>query len=233
MDNLKVVTNDNYKQKVLQRMILVCWIILLICFVIKLFGGNFFAFVGESKIVEYIAYHLWAFIPIQFIFYALQSFLYFGIIFKCRRIKLSLLLTMICFSAKLCCILTGINIVFGFIVEFICLIIIPIIINPREWYMPVILNILILIYQTISTFTKNIGLIDFPYDNVVGYVFMIDYYIMLGLTLLYYKKGDFKMTLGFWFLSKDKAQLEAYKQIVTKKYEKKIAKIDAKIEKAK
>ena len=82
-------------------------------------------------------------------------------------------------------------------------------------------------------FTKNIGLIDFPYDNVVGYVFMIDYYIMLGLTLLYYKKGDFKMTLGFWFLSKDKAQLEAYKQIVTKKYEKKIAKIDAKIEKAK
>ena len=53
MDNLKVVTNDNYKQKVLQRMILVCWIILLICFVIKLFGGNFFAFVGSSPTRAY------------------------------------------------------------------------------------------------------------------------------------------------------------------------------------
>ena len=39
------------------------------------------------------------------------------------------------------------------------------------------------------------------------------------------------MKLGIWFLSKDTTQLEAYKGLLKDKYEKKVAKIDAKIKK--
>ena len=39
------------------------------------------------------------------------------------------------------------------------------------------------------------------------------------------------MKLGLFFLSSDTTQLEAYKGILKDKYEKKVAKIDAKIEK--
>lgn len=37
----EVVTEDNYKQIVLKRMIIICWVILFVCFIIKIFGGDF------------------------------------------------------------------------------------------------------------------------------------------------------------------------------------------------
>ena len=227
----EVVTGDNYKQIVLKRMITLCWILLTACFVIKLFGGNFFAFIGESKVVEYIASNLWLFSIVQFVFYTIQSLLYFGVIFKDKHIALTAVITIVCYAVKLLTVIFGLPIIISFIIEMIGLIILPIIINKREWYMPLVMNIAIIIFQVISMFTKNIGIIDFPYENVVGYVFMIDYYIMLTLNYLYYKRRNFNMTLGFWFLSKDKEQLESYKDIVVKRRDKKVNKYNKKINK--
>ena len=48
-----VVNEDNYKRIVLKRMIIVCWILLAICFGIKLFGGNFFNIIcTNEKFIE-------------------------------------------------------------------------------------------------------------------------------------------------------------------------------------
>lgn len=227
----EVVTGDNYKQIVLKRMIILCWVLLAICFFVKLFGGNFFAFIGESKVAEYIANHLWLFSIVQFVFYTIQSLLYFGIVFKDKKKILTIIITIVCYSIKLVTVIFNLPTFISFIVEFIGLIIIPVSINIKEWCVPLVLNILLLVYQVVSTFIKNIGIVSFPYENVVGYIFMIDYYIMLVLTYLYYKRRGFKMTLGFWFLSKDKAQLEAYKDILVKKHEKRVAKHNKKINK--
>lgn len=119
-----------------------------------------------------------------------------------------------------------------FIIEFIFLAIIPIILYPKQWYRPIIITIMILLYQYISMFTKNIGLVTFPDNSIVGYVYMIDYYIMLFLSYLYYIKGDIQiMMLGLFFLSKNADQLRAYKKLVEDKCAKKVAKIDARIDK--
>ena len=68
MFKLKVATNeDNYKEIVLKRAINLCWFLLFVCFIIKIFGGNFFNIVCEKenfvKLCNYIdsrwLYYLW------------------------------------------------------------------------------------------------------------------------------------------------------------------------------
>lgn len=232
MFNKKVVTEENYKQIVLKRMIILCWILLLICFVIKIFGGNFFEFIGESKVIDYIVNNKWLLCIIQSIIYISTTFITLLIILENKHKKLSLILSIIMNIGKQ---IIGLDIIFyyiSFIVEFVSLIIIPIILNRDKILYVIVINALIILFQVISLFTKNIGLISFPYEDIVGFVYMIDYYIMLTISLLYVIKGDFNsMKLGIWFLSKDTTQLEAYKGLLKDKYEKKVAKIDAKIKK--
>lgn len=227
----EVVTGDNYKQIVLKRMIILCWVLLAICFFVKLFGGNFFAFIGERKVAEYIATNLWLFSIVQFIFYSFGTFFVLSTIYKNNYKLLNIISIILSYTIKLLATLQIIPTYFGFIGELIFVILIPIFINKKEWYVPIVLNILIIIFQVISLFTKNLGIVDFPYENVVAYVYMIDYYIMVVLMYLYLKRRNFNMTLGLWFLSKDKAQLEAYKDILVKKHEKRVAKHNKKINK--
>lgn len=227
----KVVTEDNYKQIVLKRMILVCWLLLIICFIIKIFGGNFFEFIGTSEVAEYINNVAYIRIPIQFILYFTQSYLFYMILFRNNHKIISIIASIIMFISKILIDINDIFIYISFIVEFIGLILLPIFMKEK-WYNVILLNIAIIVFQLISMITKNTGIINFPYESIVGYVFMIDYYIMLVLTYLYSMKGDYIiMQIGFWFLSKDTTQLEAYKGLLKDKYEKKVAKIDAKIKK--
>lgn len=228
----KVVTEENYKQIVLKRMILVCWLLLIICFIIKIFGGNFFEFIGESKVIDYIVNNKWLLCIIQSIIYISTTFITLLIILENKHKKLSLILSIIMNIGKQIIDLDIIFYYISFIVEFVSLIIIPIMLNRDKILYVIFINALIILFQVISLFTKNIGLISFPYEDIVGFVYMIDYYIMLTISLLYVIKGDFNsMKLGIWFLSKDTTQLEAYKGLLKDKYEKKVAKIDAKIKK--
>ena len=231
MDKDKVVTEDNYKQVVLKRMITLCWVLLGICFVVKIFGGNFFAFIGENETIEYLC-RVWYFrIPLHFIFYFFGTYLLCLILLNNKHKLLSVFSTIIMFTFKQLALINSIWVVISFIVEFFGLILLPILLK-RKWYDVVFINILVVVYQVVAMITKNIAVENFPVNDVVGYIFMIDYYIMLFLTMLYSKKGEISiMQLGVWFLSKDTTQLEAYKGILKDKYEKKVARIDAKIEK--
>ena len=230
MDKDKVVTEDNYKQVVLKRMITLCWVLLGICFVVKIFGGNFFAFVGDSSIVEYIAEHEWLLCIVQFVFYYIQSMLYFSIFIKHKPIFISIV-SIILFALKYLLDIIPIFLIISLILEIVALIFIPIIFKTK-WYNAITMFLLLNVFQIVSMITKNIGLISFPYESVVGFVYMIDYYIMLALVLLYSNKGDIDfMKLGFLWLSTDATQLEAYKEVLKTKYEKKVAKVDARIEK--
>lgn len=239
----EVVTEENYKRIVLKRMITLCWIFLFVCFIIKIFGGNFFRFVGESPIVEFIIAHKWLLLAVQFIFYTIQSYLFLNIMLKDKHNKIVFVGTIIVFILKSLADFYGIFIIISFICEAIFLIVLPIIFGEK-WYKPILLVVLLLLFQSLSMVVKNVTMLSFINESVVAFVYMIDYYIMLGLTYLYTKLGGNIMQFGFFFLSKDKAQLEAYKNVVIKKHiaesdklkdkhSKELAKIDDKIAKAK
>ena len=229
----EVVTKDNYKRKVLGRMITVCWALLLICFVVKIFGGNFFAFIGESKVVDYIINNVWLFIPYKFIFYFVATYLTFMIIFNHKYKALSAIMTIIMFSFKQFVNYNAIMRVLAFVIEFLCLIVIPIILK-RKWYDLLYINIIVIIFQIVSLFVKNLSVFNFNTNEFVAYVYMLDYYIMVIMAYLYSKKGEISlMEIGIWFLSTDKTQLEAYKDILAKRKAKKQELLDIKNNKKK
>lgn len=232
MDKDRVVTEDNYKQVVLKRMIALCWVLLGVCFVVKIFGGNFFAFVGESEFIKWLSTNKILLGAVQFILYCVGTMLYFLTLFKNKNIIYCVVCTLITGILKQFVDVSDIFIYLSLTIEAVFVFIIPAIIKKKQWYNVIIMGILLLVFQMVSMFVKNIGIINFPYDETVGFIFLIDYYIMLSLVYLYSIKGDMDfMKLGLFFLSNDTTQLEAYKGILKDKYEKKVAKIDAKIEK--
>lgn len=225
----EVVTGDNYKQIVLKRMIQLCWILLAVCFVVKLFGGNFFAFIGESYAIEYIAKHDILLIPIQCAFYIFGTYLFYqSLVGHTHKLHTFLLVCILTVFKQL----YDVNIylqVSCYILEFIIMFLYPIIIFECKWYDVIVLNVLLIVFQVLSLITKNIGIISFPYEDVVGFVYMIDYYIMIILLFLHTKKESFTMgKLGLWFLSKEAQQLEEYKKIVVAKHNKKIERLNKK-----
>jgi hypothetical protein len=154
------------------------------------------------------------------------------IVLKSKHKTLSAIITFIMFIFKALCWGGILPIYISTIAEIIGAIIIPIIINKSIWEV-LLIQLMLIIFQVVSMFTKSIGIVSFPDTTVVGYIFMIDYYIMLLLAYLYFKQGGFNIVgrLGLWFLSKDKEQLEAYKAIVVKKKDKSNKKYDDKINK--
>lgn len=231
---MKVVTEENYKQIVFKRMIALCWAFLLVCFIVKIFGGNFFVYLGQSKVVEYIVMHRWLLCLVQAIVYICGTYMIFIILLENKYKFLCLIFSIVMAVGKQLIDLGGIFLTLSFILEFLFLILIPVILHPDKIIYILYVNIVVVLYQIISLVTKSINIVSFPYEDVVGFMYMIDYYIMLLLNSLYIIKGDINtMKLGVWFLSKDKTQLEAYKKVVVEKHEKKIAKIDEKIAKAK
>lgn len=176
-------------KKALERMIVLCWVLLAICFVIKIFGGNFFEYVGKSEAIEYIARHDILLIPVQCIFYIFGTYLFYQAMIKHKHKIHSLLLVVFLAIFKQ---LYDVNIylqISCYVVEFIIMFLYPIIIFKCKWYKVVIINLLLIVFQVISLITKNIGIISFPFEDVVGFVYMIDYYIMIVLLYLYTKKG--------------------------------------------
>ena len=78
MKDKVVITRENYRQIMLKRAIISCWVILVVCFIIKLFGGNFFAIVCNDekfiKVCEFINNSVIKYI----IYYLLFLFTYFN-----------------------------------------------------------------------------------------------------------------------------------------------------------
>ena len=243
MDKDKVVTEDNYKQVVLKRMITLCWVLLGICFVVKIFGGNFFAFVGESAIVEFICDRIYLLIPFQSMFYIFGTYLFYLTVTNHKHKILSFIIVLIMNTMKQLIKLGSIWIYVTFVCEFVGMFLIPIFALKRKWYNVVYINLLLIIFQIVSLITKNIVPTEFPRADVVSCVYMIDYYIMVTLMFLYSRIKEINIVeWGLWFLSTKVTQLQAYKGVLedrhekkiakeNAKYEKKVAKVDAKIEK--
>lgn len=194
----EVVTKDNYKQVVLKRAIILCWVLLGVCFVVKIFGGNFFNIVCnngkfisvcdfiENSIIKYIIY-LTSFI--------ISSYLVVKIVnpnLKLLSLK-SLLFILLCVIVWVFKLLLELDIIklntlfinmFDLIVLYALLIIFT-----RKPIKSLFAVVLLFLFTFISSFVKGIGINNSITDRyIIAQIFFIDYYIMLTLSVLYQKK---------------------------------------------
>lgn len=194
--------DKDYKEIILKRAIILCWVLLIICLIIKLCGGNYFNIMCnnenfikfcnfiENSIIKYIIYLF------SFIF---SSYLLLKIVkpnFKILSLK-SLLFLICCIIVWAFKLLIELNIftmntLIVNILDFVILYVLLVIFTKRL-IKSILAVVLLFIFSLISTLIKGVGIDNAITDNYfVAQIFLIDYYLMLVLSVLYSKKIQIK-----------------------------------------
>lgn len=176
------------KYKVLIRS---CWALLLICFSIKIFGANLFEIVCENKrfirLCDYIDNSMFWKIAINCIIALILDSLTLLAIMKIKKynkIQAFIILPLITISS----ICYWYAPIIKTILELIFMIGIPLIYKVN-WKRILLGILLVLIFQQISLFTRNIGDIFLDSNNsLVSFIMYIDVFIMSMLYYLYANK---------------------------------------------
>lgn len=178
------------KIKILKRIINVCWFSLILCVLIKLFGGNYFDIIAKNqtfvKVCDWLETNLISTI-IMYGFYCLNITIIIAIISKIPiKNKIYLLLLPAIVGM---CFIKGINPMIGYFIELLFIIAVPLFISKSSKKKTLIgfifSYILINVFQITSLFIRNIGAHLIDSNFCVNLIFQIDYYIMLVLYYLY------------------------------------------------
>ena len=234
---------DNYQYYVFRRAIHICWVVLAVCLIVKMFGGNYFCIVCDNARV--VAFVTW--IDKHFISKYLLGLLSSGIAYTFYYLaimkKRFFNLRQAIFVYVLVAIFVALRLVFqwskviSFLIDAIQFFVIPMILCRREllrWVIPRIIVgfALITIFQAVSMLIKNLSLRCLISENtLVCAIYMIDVDIMLCLYYMYcnnlqYKRRKGKMGLwAGWFFGKTVSQLECMKD----RKKRRIAKLRAEI----
>lgn len=189
--NKLVVNEDNYKRIVLKRMIIVCWILLAICFGIKLFGGNFFSIVCTNetfvKVCNFIDNTAW-FHVISFIFFYSSTMLYFlAVCGKSKFNKYEFAFSSIVLILMYLIRFISLNI--ALFTDIIGMFLIPMLFRKDKIWKRFLIClfgfILFNVFQILSMVIKNLGISIIDYGCLISVIFSIDYFIMLILYYLY------------------------------------------------
>lgn len=180
------------KEVYIKRIIVISWIVLAICFIIKLFGGNLFEIICKNEtfiaICEFCDNNWWARYLIGITNTFLSTYLFCSAILAETKYKLwQLLLIVITVLGGTALKLFYVNL--GWIFDCWQMIILPIIFlgkRYKEYYKIILANILLIIFQAVSLLTKNLGL-TFVVSNgmLITFIYCIDITIMLLLYCLY------------------------------------------------
>lgn len=171
-------------------LIIACWVVLAICLVIKLFGGNWFELATNNtkfiKFCEWIENNqvpkmiLYCIIAILTTYPALCVF----INKKYLNLKESLIfIPLIAIKSIVGWYISGITIIF----DFLTLIIVPlIIVKFKYWKRIIIGNLLVILFQIITIVVRNLNP-NIAIENLVveALLYQIDYYVMIALFYLY------------------------------------------------
>ena len=194
--------DKDYKEIILKRAIILCWVLLIICFIIKLCGGNYFNIMCnnenfikfcnfiENSIIKYIIY-LFSFI---FSSYLLLKIVKPDLKFISLKSLLFIICCIIVWAFKLLIELNifTMNTLIVNILDFVILYILLVIFTKRP-LLSIFAVILLFVFSIISSLVKGIGIDSSITDNYfVAQIFLIDYYLMLVLSVLYSKKIQIK-----------------------------------------
>ena len=180
------------KERYLKRVIIVCWIALGICFGIKLFGGNLFEIMCNNenfiKVCEYADSHWWAYYLLNGIYCFISlHFLLLAMIGKWKFTRNQLII----FSATLIMglFVKSINPIISFIYDMWQGVLMPILFtikNKKRILYILIGNGLLIAFQLLSLFVKNVGIgIITNNGTLVTLIFGIDVLLMIMLYYLY------------------------------------------------
>ena len=177
------------KELLYRNCIITCWVMLIVCVLLKLFGIPWFDINTQTPILQ----SLDAFIENNTILsYLYNYFLIWsnGILVILCTVKNISKKSFIMYSLYMCASIRF-NVSIAFVLDTIFLLFVCLRENRSKhtvfnYITVVVLN---LIYQSISLYTKNLGIKLELYGTVESKLFMIDYYIMLIMTWLYLKKG--------------------------------------------
>lgn len=205
------VDENNYKEIILKRSIIICWIILGICLVVKLLGGDYFAITCENKnfikFCDYIDKSPLAYIIRLFSFLSSSYLVFKSVDYNTTR-KQTIIFLGLCFlswcykhliNVGIIYISTILYNIFDFIVLYVLLLVCTFKGRPIRTRIvkPLIFIFLLFVFSLVSTIIKNVGIKNSLNSYFLqGVVFMVDYYIMLVLTYLYTKRRCIKWENG-------------------------------------
>lgn len=224
MKSREVVTKDNYKQIVLKRMIILCWTLLAVCFVVKIFGGNFFNIVCQNerfiKACEFVDKNVWLQYIIGCISTLFLQTLYLLAISKHLWFTRKREILIVLFTILLGVFLRRLSIVFKIVLDVFQYFIMPFLIKSNLKKRVVCRRIIFgfvatLSFEIISALVKNLSINFIPLNGMlISLIFCIDVYIMVILYYLYCnvkKERDMGLLLD-WLWGKSPKTLENMKQ---------------------
>lgn len=195
--------------KAVKRAILLCWFMLIVCFIIKLIGGNWFEIICNNEhfvyMCSFLDKHQALCYIIAFPFYVCSTFL---ILLSCsfiaktnwKQFLIMLITISIIWSFQF------INQYVKFIMEIVMYVLMPSVLHffekdrqpiktiiKKNWYRGIIGCVLSILFQFISLATRNIGIKVIDDNTLITLITMLDFYIMVVLyylyTMLKIKKG--------------------------------------------
>ena len=220
METLDIKT----KQTLVRKTIWLCWFALIGCFIVKLFGGNYFEIIANNEhivnLCDFINSNFLKYI-VRFIQANLSFYLYTCSIAKRNlKIKESILVEIfILFDV----VIKYINPDIGFICDCIVMTLIPFVLSSKSNGIKIgaIRTVfgfaLINIFQIISLIVRNLGIKVLDAPTLVEIILEIDYYIMLILYYLYSVKlkGEWFMGQSGWlWFGSDMAMDRGYAKFV-------------------
>ena len=222
------------KARLLRRVIVISWITLALCFVVKIFGGNFFEIMCENPnykaLCEYADNHYWTKIVIGFVSSMLCELLYLLAILEKYKLSIKEFFAT-AIIVLISCIVQIFFVKWSFITDIIIFFIFPCILlgnNYKKYLQVLIAWVLTFIFQLVSLFTKNINFVRASDTLFIGLIYMIDLYLMCFIYYLYrnYKKEQKQM--GFlWGMFAGKP-VDKLKEMKAKR-EKQIAKLNEEV----
>ena len=178
------------KANYLKRVIIVSWIALALCFVIKIFGGNLFEIACANEnfiaVCDYADNHLWAEYLISAVYCLISLYFYCLAIMqevKYKPWQLAMLIATVLVGTAI----KMSSIVGGWIFDIWQMFIMPLILlgkRYRAYYRMPVGVALLLVFQLVSMVTKNIDISVITQNGVlISAIFSIDVIIM---TILYF-----------------------------------------------
>lgn len=222
------------KARLLRRVIIISWISLALCFVVKIFGGNLFEIMCESDnykaLCEYADTHFWLKYLIAVVSSMFCQCLYvLAILQQYKLKKWQLIITTI--SVLIGTYIKYVSTMFGWIFDIWLFIGMPVLFLGKDYkrYWQVLFALAMnLIFQFVSIIVKNVQIWNVSENYFIGLIYAIDVYIMCLLYYLYrnYKKEqkDMGMLWGL-FMGKPVDKLKEMKV----KREQQIAKLNEEI----
>ena len=171
--------------------ILISWIALIICLIVKLFGGNWFELWLENdnfiKFCEFVDNIQWLKMVLSAILYLVSGYFSLCIILKCKFLsKKHLLVFYPIMIAKTIC--TWYFPTLAFILDIFILLVLTTIFNKKP-LRNIICFVIIFLFQFITIGVRNLlfwlGGFNFGNSFIEQFLIQIDYYLMIGLFYLY------------------------------------------------